>query len=303
MTAAMIAAALDEGAYRVGPWWRCHCPNCGSLALAVRDGDRGLIVKCFTGCCRADILAALRRLGLLDQTAHRRASPPDPAALAHRRAAEERDRQHRAAEALDFWQHETSTASGTAVARYLRARGLSLPIPVTIRASRSWLRHPDGGTRPAMIALVEHVNYGPVAVHRTWLQTDGLAKASFRRPRLSLGPVGGGAVRLAPPGKVMLVGEGVETTASGMLATRLPGWAALSTSGMVALVLPPLVEEVVILADHDLSGAGERAARTAAARWLAEGRRVRIALPPEPGTDFNDVLVARADVEIPDVAA
>ena len=28
-----------------------------------------------------------------------------------------------------------------------------------------------------------------------------------------------------------------------------------------------------------------------AERWLAEGRRVRIALPPDPGTDWNDVLL------------
>ena len=59
-------------------------------------------------------------------------------------------------------------------------------------------------------------------IHRTWLQPDGLAKASFREPRLSLGPIGGGAVRLAPPGERLLVGEGIETTASGMAATRLP---------------------------------------------------------------------------------
>jgi phage/plasmid primase-like uncharacterized protein len=54
------------------------------------------------------------------------------------------------------------------------------------------------------------------------------------------------------------------------------------------------VRQVIILADHDSSGAGEHAARVAAQRWLAEGRRVWIAMPPEPGTDFNDVLVGRA---------
>jgi hypothetical protein len=35
-------------------------------------------------------------------------------------------------------------------------------------------------------------------------------------------------------------------------------------------------------------------ARDAAARWLAEGHRVRIATSPEPGTDFNDALTGRA---------
>jgi putative DNA primase/helicase len=66
------------------------------------------------------------------------------------------------------------------------------------------------------------------------------------------------------------------------------------------------VHEVVILADHDENGAGERAARLAADRWLAEGRRVRIAMPPQPGTDFNDVMLGRAYARITearDVAA
>ena len=69
---------------------------------------------------------------------------------------------------------------------------------------------------------------------------------------------------------------------------------------MAALVLPPLplAATVVILADNDANGAGERAAHTAAQRWLAEGRRVRIAMPPDPGTDFNDVLRGHGRAQI-----
>jgi putative DNA primase/helicase len=79
-----------------------------------------------------------------------------------------------------------------------------------------------------------------------------------------------------------------------MRAAAMPAWAALSTSGIKALLLPPVVRTVIILADHDVNGAGERAARAAAERWLAEGLRVQLAMPPEPGSDFNDVLVGRA---------
>jgi hypothetical protein len=92
-----------------------------------------------------------------------------------------------------------------------------------------------------------------------------------------------------------------ETALAGMQATAPAGWAALSTSGLVALRLPPIVCTIVILADNDRHGAGERAARTAAQRWLAEGRRVRIALPPEPGTDMADVLAGRAYAGIVEV--
>jgi len=50
---------------------------------------------------------------------------------------------------------------------------------------------------------------------------------------------------------------------------------------------------VVLCADHDASSIGQRAARAAAERWLTEGRRVRVALPPR-GCDFNDLLLGRA---------
>ena len=78
-----------------------------------------------------------------------------------------------------------------------------------------------------------------------------------------------------------------------MVATGLPGWAALSAGGIERLMLPmlPLAATVIIAADHDLNGLGERAARSVARQWLAQGRRVRIALPPVAGSDWNDVLL------------
>ena len=66
MNAAEIAAALGAPC-RAGPWWRCRCPVHGSLGatLALRDGERGLIVKCFAGCDARDVLAELRRCHML----------------------------------------------------------------------------------------------------------------------------------------------------------------------------------------------------------------------------------------------
>src|SRR5262249_53488334 len=157
-----------------------------------------------------------------------------------------------------------------------------------------------------MLARVDDVDGNFIAVHRTWLKADGSGKASLREPKMSLAPIRGGAVRLTLAAETLLIGEGIETCLAALRATAQAAWAALSTSGMVALRLPPIVRTVVILADHDRSGAGERAARTAAQRWLAEGRQVRIAMPPELGTDMADVLAGRADVriaEVQDVAA
>jgi phage/plasmid primase-like uncharacterized protein len=92
--------------------------------------------------------------------------------------------------------------------------------------------------------------------------------------------------------ETLLVGEGIETCLAAMQATAQPAWAALSTSGLVALRLPLAVRHVVILADNDRNGAGERAARRAAQRWLAEGRRVSIYISPYVGEDAADRLLA-----------
>ena len=110
-------------------------------------------------------------------------------------------------------------------------------------------------------------------------------------------------MRLAPSVETLMIGEGVETCLAAMQATAMPAWVALSTSGVAALLLPLEVRRIIILADNDASGAGERAARTAAARWLAEGRRVRIAMPPEPGTDMADVLAGPPYRKVRDATA
>jgi hypothetical protein len=149
-----------------------------------------------------------------------------------------------------------------------------------------------------MVALVEHVQHGIVGVHRTYLRSDGSGKANLPKDwqKRSLGPVGGGAVRLGTPrvGEWMGVAEGIETMMAVITASAMPGWAALSAGGIRSLILPPEATHVIICTDNDGNGVGQGAAHDAAGRWLAEGRRVRIAIPPEPDTDFADVLVADA---------
>ena len=143
-----------------------------------------------------------------------------------------------------------------------------------------------------MVALVTR-GFGdtPLAIHRTFLTRDGAGKAPVDPQKMMLGPCRGGAVRLANPSDVLLVGEGIETSLAAMLATGHPAWAALSTSGLRALDLPNDVRDVIVLADGD--EAGEAAARECAWRWKREGRRLRIARPPQ-GLDFNDLLVRHA---------
>jgi hypothetical protein len=179
----------------------------------------------------------------------------------------------------------------TLVETYLASRGLYLPPPHAL-GFHTGLKHPSGGVWPAMLALVTRGYDGvPRAIHRTFLAFDGAGKAPVEPSKMMLGPCRGGVVRLANPGDLLMVGEGIETCLAAMVASGHPAWAALSTSGLRAVDLPDDVRNVIVLADGD--DAGEAAARDCAFRWKREGRRVRIARPPR-GTDFNDMLLAHA---------
>jgi hypothetical protein len=143
-----------------------------------------------------------------------------------------------------------------------------------------------------MVALVTRGSDGkPVAIHRTFLAIDGAGKAPIDEPKMMLGPCRGGAVRLAEPTDLLMVGEGIETCLTAMQVTGRPAWAALSTSGMRSLDLPKDVGNVIVLADGD--DGGEAAALDCTMRWKREGRQVRIARPPK-GLDFNDMLMGRS---------
>jgi putative DNA primase/helicase len=295
VTAATIARALNGGAAG-GGWHRCRCPvhQSHGPTLALKDRPLGLIAFCHAGCRRRDILAELRRLGLLKETG---AAPPapDPETVAKRREAEAADHQRRIAIARDVWE-QTAPATNTLVETYLWSRLCMVDAPPTIRLHRSLWHKESRELRPAMIGLIEHAEIGCVGVHATYLCIDGSGQATVDPVRKSFGAIRGGAVRLAPlrdDGSPLVIAEGIETTFSVMLSTGLAGWAALSTTGISQLVLPPEARRVIIAADNDASGAGQNAARRAATRFAREGRSVRIALPPIPGTDFNDLLLQR----------
>jgi putative DNA primase/helicase len=272
-------------------------PNRDQRDIGGRVGTRGLIVKCFGGCRPRDVLAELRRRRLIDGDAGGIDARPDPAEIKRRQNAETRERQQRIALARDMVA-ESLSAGGTVVERYLREVRKVLgthPVPPSIRylpmaSSYAW-HPPSGGRRPVMLAVVEHVERSIVGVHRTWLALDGSAKASLDPVRMSAGLIRGGAVRLAPAGQLLMVAEGIETALAAMRACALPAWAALSTSGLRTLELPDDVRDVIVLADGDEPG--EAAARACGGRWKREGRRVRIARPPQ-GLDFNDLLMGCA---------
>jgi hypothetical protein len=282
MSAETLARAL--GGRRSGRTWLARCPahDDREPSLAIRDGDDGhVLVHCHAGCDQKDVIDVLRGRGLWN-------GEPWSAPRSLRSplgAVPEPDAAGRTEAALRIW-GASHTPRGTVVATYLATRGLDLP-PCDRLRFHTGLKHPNG-MWPGMVALVTDVMDTPVGIHRTFLARDGSGKAPVSPGRMSLGPIRGGAVRLAPVAQKIVIGEGIETVLSVMKRTGTPGWAALSTSGLRTLGLPRVVEEVVVLADAD--PAGEAAAREAADRWSREGRHVRIARPPHGYNDFNDML-------------
>jgi putative DNA primase/helicase len=190
---------------------------------------------------------------------------------------------------MSIWE-ATKAGEGTPVETYLRSRGLNI-LPPSLRFHPG-LKHRSGHFWPAMVALVtRRTDNTSLAIHRTYLARNGASKAPIEPQKMMLGPCHGGAVRLAPPRAVLMIGEDIETCLAAMQETGHPTWAALSTSGLLSLDLPKEVHDVIVLADGDEPG--EAAARDCGLRWKREGRHVRIARPPR-GFDFNDLLPGRA---------
>jgi len=220
----------------------------------------------------ADPFAWLRKEGLL----------PDRPSMGFSKTHVKRDN---IPSALAIW-HQSVPAAGTLVETYLRSRGITLPPPLTLSFHPSLLHNPTDTYWPAMVALVtrEKVILG---IHRTYLARDGSGKADVKPKKMMLGPISGGAVRLAPAAESICITEGIEDALSVMQVTGRVAWASGSATGMKNLLLPDIVREVIICADND--PAGENAADKASARWFLEHRYVRIARPP-PSKDWNDLL-------------
>lgn len=190
--------------------------------------------------------------------------------------------------------------------QYLKHRGLGAileAMPKVIRLHPGleyWHEGERLGMFPAMICRVVDADGKPVSLHRTYLTQDG-KKASVPEPKKLMAPAlpgatRGAAIRLYPATDTLSIAEGVETALAVHIATGLPVWSSISAGGLAALSLPRSIRKVLIMADLDRSGTGELAARELARRLYAEGREVKIVVPPvaipegAKGVDWLDVL-------------
>jgi putative DNA primase/helicase len=234
------------------------------------------------GCSIGDaITEALRYLGPSRSPI---TSPPVP-----RPAKPEQDDAGRIDQALRIWS-EVQPLRGSAAEQYLASRGIHVP-DEALDVLGFHPRCPFGERRaPALVALIQDIVTGePIAIHRRELTPDA-AKAG---PPMSLGPKSGGAIRLARfNGGDLAIGEGVETCLSGMMLGFGPTWSVIDADGMTGFRVLDHVGRLIIMADNDVSGTGQRAAAACRERWAAAGKAVRCVMPEQPGQDFNDVLLA-----------
>jgi phage/plasmid primase-like uncharacterized protein len=275
-----------HGRYGVAP-----CPVCQpgrkreQNALTLADGKNGrLVLDCKKSACAfLDILAAA---GL--RSGDYRA--PDPATLAQREREAKVEAQQKAAQARRLWK-EAQPIAGTLAEIYLRGRGITCLLPETLRFHPSCWHGPTSKRWPAMVGAVQGT--GLPAMHRTYLRPDGSGKAALYPDKMMLGATAGGAVRLTNAQGPLVVAEGIETAlslASGLLHAPATVWAALSTSGIRGLHLPPTASRLTIAPDGDKPG--REAANALAERAHAQGWQVS-QLPAPDCRDWNDILTGK----------
>jgi putative DNA primase/helicase len=263
----------------------CHCPahDDTNASLSVDERNGQLLVKCRAGCPQTAVIAALRERGLWPDGRGNHSQL--------KRRGESRDeledgyeRFHHAYKIL----RAAKAAKAGHPTEYLKGRGLSIVPPCAMVLSPKKTAQYTGKHFPAIVCPITDGDK-LIGTHLTWLSANKTEKLAVRdgKPRRMYGTVSGGFVQLSAsdPDKPLVVGEGIESTLAAMQLSGWPGIAALSASNMPAIKLPPC-SEVVIAADHD--DAGRQAAAQLAERLEFEGHKVRVALPPSGGQDWND---------------
>ena len=252
----------------------------GGFVVMSHAGDDALRCK--------DFVRARLGMPVSDQVA-----APAPAGL-------EADRE-RSARALSLW-HAGASPAGTPVESYLRSRNVKISHQ---RPSDVIRWHPDcpfGGDRVGcMVALVRDiVTDEPRAIQRTALDDYGRKLSDLgSNGRLTLGPVGNGAVKFTAHEDVtaaVAIGEGLETCLSARNVPDLAAlaiWALLSAGQVARFPVLGGIETLWLVVDHDR--AGIEASRDVYRRWHSAGREVVTITPTLEGADLNDIAGGSTD--------
>ena len=188
--------------------------------------------------------------------------------------------------------------SNSPVADYLSGRGIKagrLPhgiLPPSLRFHPCLTHRQAQSEYPAMLGAIQDGDGVIIGVQRTYLAKAGYktVKASVKPAKMVLGNMAGGAVRLGYAGQILGLAEGIETALSVMQATGHSCWAAVSSSNMSSIPLPPIVNELHLYLDADCNQDVIDKMLDKAKRFY-RGVQIRLIRPPQ-GMDFNDLLCA-----------
>jgi hypothetical protein len=281
LSATEIAEALDGSPS--GDEWICRCPNPlhrdSSPSFSIRDGDKGRpVFHCFGGCEQDDLIDALRAEGLWPERGERRAGDK-PKATAGKTPPNVKW-------AREAW-NKSRVIDPARPHPYFLARGIDTTrfafLHNTLRIDPEAKHKASDTIGPAVIALVTDLAGNGVGVQRTFLADGEAAKLK------------GSAIRIGSPRTSrVLVSEGLEDamTARAAMDFKFVAWAGAGLSMMDAIAFPDDVTEVVILTDNDQPG--RKAARKAAQRFLAAGKTVLVAYPPDGVKDFNELVSGKS---------
>lgn len=278
---AMGGVLLDGGRRALirGPG---HGPADRSVSLLEGDDGR-VLIHCFSP--RDDwrlVRAELADLGLLDDSGDERIASAEPSV---RLNSDQRDEDRRA-RALRIW-GEARPLPGTIGEHYLRARAIEgeLPGPDVLRFHPHMTSLEDRERRPALVTALVNGEGALEGIQVTLLTAHGAAKAPLATPRRTIGRLMGHYVRIDAPSDTLVVAEGLETALSARRALGAGAWAFLSAENLARFEPPPVIDRLIIAADHDEAGLA------AAARL--KGRvepsiACEIALAPNGYPDWND---------------
>lgn len=189
--------------------------------------------------------------------------------------------------------------------QYLAKRGLhlkALPAALRLHPSLQYIENDSGekaGTFPTMVAQVKDSAGQPVTLHRTYLNyTGGKADVTDSKKLMAYPSdrsITGAAIRLFEAGRVLGLAEGIETALAVHEATAMPVWACISNTLLERVIVPDSVGLVVIWADNDRSGAGQKSAEALSIRLRDEGFQTIVMTPygdigDKKGLDWLDML-------------
>ena len=174
---------------------KCPAHEDKTPSLSVSEGQNGkLLVKCHTGCDQGVVWAGLQDRGHVERAGDRRRVPGRRRAPRTRPSSEPSSNQDHA---LEIWR-ASRPAPGTPAEAYLLGRGITIPVPSTVRYHPA-VKHADTGLHlPALIAAVCDVDRRVTGIQRIFLTHDG-RKAPVNRPKMALGTLRGGRPSVRVP--------------------------------------------------------------------------------------------------------